>query len=76
MTKEKVNSIHYLRGIAALMVVFYHLKARLNDVYAQENLGDLLFNSGAFGVDLFFVISGFIICYATDRKDKNMAAKY
>ncbi|MCZ5509360.1 acyltransferase family protein [Escherichia coli] len=58
------------------MVVFYHLKARLNDVYAQENLGDLLFNSGAFGVDLFFVISGFIICYATDRKDKNMAAKY
>lgn len=53
MVKGKVNSIHYLRGFAALMVVFYHLKANLNNVYAQDNLGDLLFNSGAFGVDLF-----------------------
>lgn len=76
MVKGKVNSIHYLRGFAALMVVFYHLKANLNNVYAQENLGDLLFNSGAFGVDLFFIISGFIICYATDRKERNMASKY
>jgi len=72
----KVKSIHYLRGLAALMVVFYHLKATLNDVYAQKDLGDILFNSGAFGVDLFFIISGFIICYATEKKESSMPLKY
>ncbi|MEB5922711.1 acyltransferase family protein [Franconibacter daqui] len=76
MVLGKVKSIHYLRGIAALMVVFYHLKATLNDVYAQKDLGDMLFNSGAFGVDLFFIISGFIICYSTERKESFMPLKY
>lgn len=72
----EVKSIHYLRGVAALMVVFYHLKATVNDVYAQKDLGDILFNSGAFGVDLFFIISGFIICYSAERKETSMPLKY
>lgn len=72
----KVKSIHYLRGLAALMVVFYHLKATLNNVYAQKDLGDILFNSGAFGVDLFFIISGFIIFYSTEKKESSMPLKY
>ncbi|WP_439292303.1 MULTISPECIES: acyltransferase family protein [Rahnella] len=76
MGSGKINSIHYLRGIAALMVVFYHLRVNLNNVYAQKDLGDLLFYGGAFGVDLFFIISGFIICYATEKKENLMAVKY
>lgn len=51
---KKVKSIHYLRGVAALLVVAYHNKQYLNEVYAQKDLGDLLFISGGFGVDLFF----------------------
>ncbi len=47
---KKVKSIHYLRGIAALLVVAYHNKQYLNEVYAQKDLGDLLFISGGFGV--------------------------
>ncbi|RMA89637.1 MULTISPECIES: acyltransferase [unclassified Enterobacter] len=64
-----VISIHYLRGIAALLVVLFHLRGYINNAYAHSNLGDLLFVNGAFGVDLFFVISGFIICFATREKE-------
>ncbi|MBM7202884.1 acyltransferase family protein, partial [Citrobacter freundii] len=64
---NKLNSIQFLRGFAAVFVVAFHFRVALNDVYAQTNLGDLLFSNGAFGVDLFFVISGFIIHYSTMR---------
>lgn len=64
----KVRSIHYLRGMAALLVVFFHFRFYLNGVYAQKDLGTLLFGGGAFGVDLFFIISGFIIAMSTEKK--------
>ncbi|MFW5387222.1 acyltransferase family protein, partial [Yersinia sp. 2542 StPb PI] len=60
-----IKSVHQLRGIASLFVVFVHLKFLINDTYAQKNLGDMLFSSGYFGVDLFFMISGFVIVYST-----------
>lgn len=63
----KLNSIHYLRGIAALLVVAFHAKFMLNDTYSQINLGNLLFQSGEAGVDLFFIISGFIIALSTEK---------
>lgn len=66
--KNKIVSIHYLRGIAALLVVFFHFRFYLNGVYSQKDLGTILFGGGAFGVDLFFIISGFIIAMSTERK--------
>lgn len=63
--KGNVISIHQLRGVAAILVVFFHFRYFLNDVYAQKNLGYILFGGGAFGVDLFFMISGFIIAAST-----------
>ncbi|CAM8572893.1 MULTISPECIES: acyltransferase family protein [Enterobacteriaceae] len=60
-----IVSIHQLRGIAALLVVFFHFRFFLNDIYVQKNLGYILFGGGAFGVDLFFMISGFIIAAST-----------
>ena len=51
---QKLRSIQVLRGIAALAVVVLHA---VPDVHAPVgNAG-----YGAFGVDLFFVISGFIM---------------
>lgn len=70
MKNGTIYSIQYIRGIAALLVVFFHFRSNLNGVYAQENLGNLLFRWGEVGVDAFFLISGFIICYAT-RTDKS-----
>ncbi|MCM7152192.1 acyltransferase family protein [Enterobacter kobei] len=62
---NKIQSIHLLRGMAALFVVLFHFRGYLNGVYAQKDLGTILFGSGAFGVDLFFMISGFIIALST-----------
>ncbi|HGW7527480.1 TPA: acyltransferase family protein [Escherichia coli] len=64
----KIQSIQALRGIAAMLVVLGHMNVYLNDVYVQKNLGDLLFYNGVIGVDIFFVISGFIIALATEKK--------
>ncbi|MCK7029279.1 acyltransferase family protein [Enterobacter kobei] len=64
---NKIQSIHLLRGIAGISVVLYHFKGYLNGVYAQKDLGQILFGSGAFGVDIFFMISGFIIALSTQN---------
>lgn len=40
--------IHFLRGIAILLVVFYHA-------------GFSFFEGGHMGMDVFFIISGFLI---------------
>ncbi|MED9724543.1 acyltransferase [Escherichia marmotae] len=68
-------SIHYLRGLAALFVVMYHYRRILNDVYVQKDLGDILFNGAFFGVDLFFMISGFVIVLST-KNDNSLISFY
>lgn len=64
---QKIFSIHYIRGIASILVILYHFRGNLNGIYAQPNLGDLLFGRGGIGVDLFFVLSGFIIAFSTQK---------
>jgi len=59
---HKVLSVHYLRGLAALMVVALHYS-----YYLPENIG-YFFGSGSVGVDIFFIISGFIITFATRKQ--------
>lgn len=60
-----INSIQVLRGIAALLVVLIHI---IHDVNIKTNssiIGNFynIENFGNIGVDLFFVISGFIMIY-------------
>ncbi|MCM7883471.1 acyltransferase family protein [Enterobacter sichuanensis] len=57
----KIYSIQYLRGIAAMLVVFLHIRTLLPDF-----LKPFVINGGI-GVDIFFIISGFIIYYATQK---------
>jgi peptidoglycan/LPS O-acetylase OafA/YrhL len=54
------------RFVAALMVVLDHATVTIGDASyypGYEMLGGL-FGAGRYGVDFFFVLSGFIICYA------------
>lgn len=67
--QERFHSIQYLRGIAALMVVFTHLKENLNGAFGISDIGYKLFSHGIFGVDLFFIISGFIIHQSTLKRE-------
>jgi exopolysaccharide production protein ExoZ len=55
-----IRPIQYLRGIAALLVVWFH---------AMGTFGHLYEVFGNVGVDIFFVISGFIMIVTTWQKD-------
>jgi exopolysaccharide production protein ExoZ len=58
MSKE-ILSIQYLRGVAALLVVFHH-------IFSPQGLGYIFLPwLGSFGVDIFFVISGFVMWHTT-----------
>ena len=62
-----LSGIHLLRGVAALLVAGFHIYAASA---GGENGNPVLFSAfkgGALGVDIFFVISGFIIYYAAAR---------
>ena len=65
MKQNKIEVIQDIRGLSALMVVFYHCKSQLNEKDPSKDLLDGLFAGGAAGVDIFFVISGFIMVYCT-----------
>lgn len=73
----KLQSIQLLRGIAALLVVFYHAWGlQLLTAGPQNSTSGLLggvFASGYAGVDLFFVISGFIMVWVTRRTEPGVA---
>ena len=54
-----------LRGAAALMVVWYHF---FEGFAFAEGTAITAFNHGHLGVDLFFMLSGFVISYAYDDR--------
>ena len=55
-----------LRGVAAMLVVFFHLHEAVGEVAADwiHPLIKSAFGYGYLGVDVFFVISGFVISYS------------
>ena len=60
MIKNKIEYIELLRFLAASCVVCVHLPP---------------IKAGAFGVDLFFIISGFVMMYSTSISAKNFFLK-
>jgi len=67
-TENKIGIIQAFRGIASLLVVFFHARLYIN-FSNNLNFGTWLFGSGAIGVDIFFIISGFIMVYTTQASD-------
>ena len=59
----EILSLTSLRGIAALVVVFYHLEPRLRSVIDRDAPIPFI-NDGQLMVDFFFILSGFILAYA------------
>jgi len=51
-----------LRGLAAFLVLFGHLKTP-EGVMLNFGVADPFSQYGGFGVDIFFVLSGFILCH-------------
>lgn len=65
------KGVQALRGLAALSVMLFHFRWNINEIHA--GLGDKLFGWGATGVDLFFVISGFVITLSAGRASKGIS---
>lgn len=68
---RELASIQYLRGIAAMMVVLFHADFQLEKMGAAFGLVAL--NAG---VDVFFVISGFIMWVSTSRSPERTAGQF
>lgn len=66
--KDQLQSVQILRAIAALAVVAFHFAQSLAIDFKLIPLDS--FTMGSDGVDIFFVISGFIMAYTTARDDQ------
>ncbi|MCU4492631.1 acyltransferase [Acinetobacter guillouiae] len=62
-----IKSVQYLRGIAAVLVVLFHASSALMTHFTLGSKN--YFSWGEAGVDLFFIISGFIMVYITYNKN-------
>jgi len=58
--RQRFNGIQVLRGIAALFIVSEHIR---------------FLNCGAFGVDVFFCISGFMVMFTTHKSPEYFLPK-
>lgn len=69
-TKPHYNILNGLRGVAALMVIWYHVFEAFATSPFDQN-----FNHGYLAVDFFFLLSGFVIGYAYDDRWGKMKTK-
>jgi len=60
-----IQSIQFMRAIAALFVLYFHA---ITMVSTHGGYKTAVSCSGAVGVDIFFIISGFVIFLLTNRK--------
>lgn len=70
----KLNNLQILRGLSALSVCCFHFRGYID--FENFKLGEILFKNGGIGVPIFFVISGFIMAFTTQKLDfKSNATK-
>jgi exopolysaccharide production protein ExoZ len=70
--RSTIDFIQLLRGIAAVLVVLYHYRHDVTDPFAAYGFHSLFVNAPV-GVDIFFVVSGFIMWVTTSKLSGGMA---
>jgi len=69
-----ISGIHLLRGLAAFLVLIYHIYY-VSKIYVEYNIR--LFEVLYIGVDIFFVVSGFVMFFILRRGlDKASLSEY
>lgn len=75
-TKPHYELLDGLRGVAAVLVLFYHIFEGFSFAEVTNGAGDGIIrtlNHGHIAVDFFFILSGFVISYAYDDRWKKMS---
>ena len=75
-TKPHYELLDGLRGVAALMVLGYHIFEGFAFASATNGVSDGIIrtlNHGHIAVDFFFILSGFVISYAYDDRWQKMS---
>lgn len=65
---QPLHSVQALRAIAAWMIVFTHYVGVFYNYGVTSHLATALTRFGDFGVDIFFVISGFVMYYSSSDR--------
>lgn len=68
--EERLLELDSLRGLAALLVVIYHFFFRYDQLYGHEFTVPDFIAYGKYGVQLFFMVSGFVIYMSISRTSK------
>lgn len=64
----RLIQLDVFRGIACLMVLLFHYTTRFSDIFQNQITTQFFdFKYGGLGVDLFFIISGFVIFMSINR---------
>lgn len=74
-TKPHYELLDGLRGVAAILVLFYHIFEGFSFAELTNGAGDGVIrtlNHGHIAVDFFFILSGFVISYAYDDRWSSM----
>lgn len=64
---DRLMALDGLRGLAAIAVVFFHYTTNFQEKYGHSSAPSFSFGYGHYGVELFFMISGFVIFLTLDR---------
>ena len=64
---ERLVGLDALRGVAAVMVMLYHYTTRYDEKFGHGSVPSFSVPWGHLGVDLFFMVSGFVIFMTLER---------
>lgn len=72
MARKRIIELDIFRGLAAFIVVLFHYTYKYEEIFESHVMDFYIFNYGHYGVQLFFIISGFVIFMTVERSKSHM----
>lgn len=72
MKNNRLRELDAIRGLAALFVVLYHYTYRYYEIYPSTHRIPFSFDIGHYGVQAFFIVSGFVIFMTLEKTQRSL----